>query len=265
MKPFPWKCGECRERAIYPAVLETYTTEMDHDGKTYPISVSSFEVMQCRNCGEIVLDDDANRRLSDALRSAVGLLQPSEIRARREKLGLTQKALAAYLQIAEATLSRWETGAQIQQRVMDKFLRVFFQSRQARSILGVPTKERLPGGSTIAAPITIENVQTVASFGYPYLTNYQLFGGLTTLMSGVSIPQVRPIQNQATEPYHFPPFLKSGLWLPASSLNITWMSEPVEIRWVATSSVTVTPEKVEKVSERSEEAPVALKLYRIAA
>jgi putative zinc finger/helix-turn-helix YgiT family protein len=162
MKPFPWKCGECRERAIFPTVLETYTTELDHDGKTYPISVSDFEVMRCRNCSAIVLDEDANRRLSDALRSAVGLLQPTEIRAHREKLGFTQKTLAAQLQIAEATLSRWETGAQIQQRAMDRFLRVFFLSAEVRSILGALGQEPRETSNIVPASITVGYAQTDA-------------------------------------------------------------------------------------------------------
>ena len=156
-----WRAS--RDSAIYPNVLETYNTELDHDGKTYPISVSNFEVMQCRNCSAIVLDDDANRRLSDALRSAVGLLQPTEIRSHREKLGLTQKTLAAHLQIAEATLSRWETGAQIQQRAMDRFLRVFFLSAEVRSILGALGQGRTADSHTAAAPITVGYVQTDAS------------------------------------------------------------------------------------------------------
>src|SRR5262249_49580302 len=125
MKPFPWKCGECRERAVSPVTLPSYRAELEHDGRTYPIIVTDFQVLRCSRCGTIVLDDAANRRLSDALRGAAGLLQPSEIRERREALGLTQKQLAHHLQISEFTLSRWETGAQIQQRCMDRFLRVF--------------------------------------------------------------------------------------------------------------------------------------------
>jgi DNA-binding transcriptional regulator YiaG len=78
------------------------------------------------------------RRLSDALRATAGLLQPGEIRAGREALGLTQKELANYLQIAEATLSRWETGAQIQQRSLDKLLRGFFGVEEFRRFLGMP-------------------------------------------------------------------------------------------------------------------------------
>jgi transcriptional regulator with XRE-family HTH domain len=41
-------------------------------------------------------------------------------------LGLTQKELAERLQIAEATLCRWETGRQIQQRLSDLALRLYF-------------------------------------------------------------------------------------------------------------------------------------------
>ena len=138
MKPFPWKCGECGQRAVHPATLDTYSAELDHDGRTHLVTVRQFAVARCERCGAVVLDDAANCRLSEALRAAAGLLQPSEIRAGRAGLGLTQKELAFYLQIAEATLSRWETGAQIQQRSMDRLLRGFFVVPEFRRYLGVP-------------------------------------------------------------------------------------------------------------------------------
>ena len=155
MKPFPWKCGHCRERAVYPVTLDTYTTELDHDGRKYPISVINFPVARCEKCGSIILDDAANRRLSDALRSAAGLLQPAEIRAGREALGLTQKELANYLQIAEATLSRWETGAQIQQRSLDKLLRGFFGIEALRRFLGMPDLAPVTWASPTASGRTV--------------------------------------------------------------------------------------------------------------
>jgi DNA-binding transcriptional regulator YiaG len=150
MKPFPWKCGECRERAVLPATLELCETELEHDGRKYQVSMPNFQVAKCEKCGAIVLDDDANVRLSDALRREAGLLLPSEILQKRESLGLTQKALAGYLLIAEATLSRWETGAQIRQRAMDAFLRVYFQSEDARQILGLPDKQATNTESIVA-------------------------------------------------------------------------------------------------------------------
>jgi putative zinc finger/helix-turn-helix YgiT family protein len=134
-KPFPWKCGKCRSRAVFPAVVATYATELEHDGRKYPIALQDFHVLRCRECETILLDDEANRRLSHSLRVAVGLLQPEEIRERRVALSLKQKDLANLLQISESTLSRWETGAQIQQRCMDRLLRAFFDLPALRDYL----------------------------------------------------------------------------------------------------------------------------------
>ena len=47
------------------------------------------------------------------------LLTPEDIRQGCEKLELTQKQLANLLGVGKATVSRWETEAQIQQRAMD--------------------------------------------------------------------------------------------------------------------------------------------------
>lgn len=48
--------------------------------------------------------DDATQRLA----ATIGRL---ELVARREALGFTQSSLAAYLNVAQATVSRWETGS----------------------------------------------------------------------------------------------------------------------------------------------------------
>src|SRR5262249_51252387 len=91
---------------------------------------------RCRNCGAMILDTEANRQISLAFRRQVGLLTPDEIREKREALGLKQGELAAYLSVAPATLSRWENGVQIQQRCMDKLLRLFFDLPEVRFALG---------------------------------------------------------------------------------------------------------------------------------
>ncbi len=134
MKPFPWKCGTCRERGLVPAVID-YQREIGHDGRTYPIAIPALHVFRCNQCGAIVLDDEADKMVSDALRKAAGLLSPQEIRRGRESLGLTQKQLAQNLQVCEATLSRWETGGQLQTRSLDRLLRIYFQVPEARRFL----------------------------------------------------------------------------------------------------------------------------------
>ena len=133
-KPFPWKCSECRQQAVQPKTI-AYTTRIEHDARTYEVSLPDLDVFQCENCGDMILDDLANQRITQALREQANLLTPFEIRSNRERLGFTQKELATRLGIAESTLSRWETGVQIQQRSLDRFLRLFFRLKEVRELL----------------------------------------------------------------------------------------------------------------------------------
>ncbi len=133
-REFSKKCGKCRERAVALAAVP-YTVQIDHDGRKYTITIPDFLVPRCGKCGTIVLDEEANRQISAALREEVGLLPPEQIRRRRLALGLTQQALADALGVAVSTLSRWETGAQIQQRSLDRFLRAFFALSELRQAL----------------------------------------------------------------------------------------------------------------------------------
>ena len=151
-KPFPWKCAACRERRVYPAAVD-YAATIEHDGRPYDVRIPGLKVPRCENCGKLVMVESANLAVSDALRHAAGLLTPAQIRENREALGLTQKQLAARLRVADATVSRWETGAQIQQRSLDFLLRLFFAAEEVRSLaadgartadLGVMVSDSLP-------------------------------------------------------------------------------------------------------------------------
>jgi putative zinc finger/helix-turn-helix YgiT family protein len=135
------KCGTCRQAALKPETIH-YAVRLQHDGREYDIDIPDLKVRRCGNCGAVTLNDEADERISQALRHAAGLLEPSEIRRQREALGLTQRQLADYLNLAESTLSRWETGAQIQQRCLDRLLRLFFDVPEVRARLGVPVTER---------------------------------------------------------------------------------------------------------------------------
>jgi putative zinc finger/helix-turn-helix YgiT family protein len=133
-RPYPKRCGKCGQKAIVLATLP-YSTNIEHDGRAYRVEVPALTVPQCANCQAISIDDDADEQISVAFRRAAGLLAPEEIRHGREKLGLTQKEFANMLGVGEATVSRWETGAQIQQRALDRFLRVCLASPAAVELL----------------------------------------------------------------------------------------------------------------------------------
>jgi putative zinc finger/helix-turn-helix YgiT family protein len=85
------------------------------------VEIPQLSVPQCAHCGAISIDDDADQQISAAFRRTARLLTPDEIRTGREKFGRTQKEFATLLGVGEATVSRWETGAQVQQRAMDRF------------------------------------------------------------------------------------------------------------------------------------------------
>ena len=112
-----------------------YSTVVQYDGRGYTVDVPEFRVPRCKNCGAMVFDDSANDQITEALRRQVGLLPPDRIRSNRESLGLTQRDFASLLGVGESTVSRWETGSQIQQRSLDRLMRLFFAFPEVRDAL----------------------------------------------------------------------------------------------------------------------------------
>jgi putative zinc finger/helix-turn-helix YgiT family protein len=133
-KLFPWRCLKCRKRDVYPASIP-YTAEVNHDGRLYEVRVPALEVPQCRSCGELVFTNRVDEQITDALRAQLRLLAPAQIRESRKALGLLQQELAERLGVAEATISRWETGTLIQSRAMDNLLRAYFALPELRAAL----------------------------------------------------------------------------------------------------------------------------------
>ena len=133
-RSYPKRCGKCGQKRIQLATVP-YAATIEHDGRTYRVAIPALTVPQCANCQAISIDDEADQQISAAFRTEARLLAPEEIRQGRENLGLTQKQFASLLGVGESTISRWETGAQIQQRAMDRFLRLCFASPAAVELL----------------------------------------------------------------------------------------------------------------------------------
>jgi putative zinc finger/helix-turn-helix YgiT family protein len=112
-----------------------YAAKLEHDGRLYEVLVKGLEVLRCENCGAQMLPDAAYQRLTDALREKAGLLTPAQITQKRQELGLSQKELASHLGVAPETVCRWESGGQVQQRVMNDFLQAFFDLPELRAYL----------------------------------------------------------------------------------------------------------------------------------
>jgi putative zinc finger/helix-turn-helix YgiT family protein len=84
--------------------------------------------LRCPRCREVVLRMDQARELRqrafETYRRVYGLLAADEIRAIRERHGLTQAQLARLLRLGANTLSRWEAGRIVQTAAMDVLLRL---------------------------------------------------------------------------------------------------------------------------------------------
>ena len=92
------------------------------------IIVPSAVHLRCPKCSEVVLRYIDSRQLSKnaiaAYRKKHGLLSADEIRALRERLSLTQNELAKLLRLGSNTISRWESGRNVQTEAMDLLLRL---------------------------------------------------------------------------------------------------------------------------------------------
>lgn len=92
------------------------------------VAVPAASHLACPKCGEVVLRFlDAKRLHEDACeiyRRRHGLLSADEMRAIREHFGLTQADLARLLRLGANTVSRWESGRNVQTAAMDILLRL---------------------------------------------------------------------------------------------------------------------------------------------
>jgi putative zinc finger/helix-turn-helix YgiT family protein len=133
-RKFSPRCGNCRQRTMVLEIVE-YTVDVDHDGRKYRVSIPKLSVPKCSNCGAISIDDEADKQIDAAFRQTAKLLTLEQIREGRERLALTQQKMADLLDIAVSTLSRWETGAQVQQRGYNRMMEAFFEVPEFRKHL----------------------------------------------------------------------------------------------------------------------------------
>jgi DNA-binding transcriptional regulator YiaG len=150
-KPFPWNCSKCRAQAVYGATVDYVGTE-HHDGRVYTVKIDGLKTPKCANCGQVMLDAEALDVLTAALYREASLLTPEQIRAYRMKANLTQQELGAALGVEDFIVEQWETGGQVQARMTDNMLRLFFGLPNVREILMTHQISTLPETPAHAAP-----------------------------------------------------------------------------------------------------------------
>ncbi len=81
--------------------------------------------LECENCGQQMLPAELEERLERLSIQRQGLLSAAQIKAVRQKLGLTQTEMAERLGVGEKTYARWESGRSIQNKSSDNLIRLF--------------------------------------------------------------------------------------------------------------------------------------------
>ena len=137
------RCHVCGQHSLR-RVKQPYEYETSHDGRApVKIRIPDLEVTVCTNpeCrpeepgDTLLLDDAAILRITIETYRQLGLLTPDEIRAGRERLGMTQQELQEVLGLGGNTLSRWESARIYQSRSLDRLLRLVFTFPQVLDFL----------------------------------------------------------------------------------------------------------------------------------
>lgn len=84
----------------------------------------SVPVYTCSHCGCQWTGGKAEDARQEAVCHYLGRLTPREVRGVRDRHGLSQAEFSRITGLGEASLSRWETGAGIQNAACDRLLRL---------------------------------------------------------------------------------------------------------------------------------------------
>lgn len=111
---------------------------------SYPIDGEEIKVANsphlfCPKCKEVILRKDEVRLLREnamaIYRKKYGLLSGEEIKRLRERLEFSQIQLADLLRLGVNTISRWESGRNVQSASMDILLRLIRDVPESRDYL----------------------------------------------------------------------------------------------------------------------------------
>jgi len=133
----------------------------EDDGAEVMVVAEDVPVESCDNpkCAEEFSGPVAASIRHHAICRALGLLTPAEIRAIRERLGMTQEQFTKLTRIGEATICRWERGRLLQNPAMDRYLRLvalsednvrFLKGLEKDGPLTAPAAPRQEAGRPVA-------------------------------------------------------------------------------------------------------------------
>ena len=106
-------------------------------------------VHRCAECEFEFVDHEGERLRHEAVCRHLRILSPAEVRDVRQQHGMTKAAFAQVTGLGEATLSRWENGAVVQNRANDLYLRLLTTPWIMTKLQDLSAPEPAPSGGTV--------------------------------------------------------------------------------------------------------------------
>ena len=119
---FDRECPQCGKDLIATHwVLDSFKYGTGDSAVTLQVDLP---FRRCQSCDLQFLDHEGERLRHEAVCQHLGLLSPTEVLGIRKVYGMSRSAFAEITGLGEATLSRWENGAVIQNLANDRYLRL---------------------------------------------------------------------------------------------------------------------------------------------
>lgn len=116
-------CPLCESKSI-ETLLHSDAFKYGSGDSAVTLRVENLPVRRCAACDLEFIDHEGARLRHEAVCRHLGVLTPADVREVRERYGMTRAAFAEATGLGEATLGRWETGAVVQNRANDLYLRL---------------------------------------------------------------------------------------------------------------------------------------------
>ena len=116
-------CPLCESKSI-DTFLHSDAFKYGSDDSGVTLRVENLPVRRCTACDLDFIDHVGAQLRHEAVCRHLGVLTPAQVREIREGHGMTRAAFAEATGLGEATLGRWETGAVVQNRANDLYLRL---------------------------------------------------------------------------------------------------------------------------------------------
>jgi putative zinc finger/helix-turn-helix YgiT family protein len=160
---FPRMCPTCCKKTVQPVTIE-HVAEVKYESRTYSVEIPDLKVGKCSVCEEVYFDLDTDAQIDAAFRRKLQLLTAEQIRTGRKRLGMKQEEFANALDIAKATINRWENRKLIPSRVMNKLLKAFFRSKPFRDLLATIDADPSIGVDEVeVTPVVVESEVTLTA------------------------------------------------------------------------------------------------------